>query len=221
MTDPYLPAELPEDLINRAFVAAAHIHREDPRKGHAYPYLSHLMAVAALVWEHGGSDTQVAAALLHDTAEDHGGQDMLDELREHFSEEVVTIVEQCSDALPGEGEEKPPWMQRKVRYLAAIPAKEPKTLLVSAADKLHNARLILADYRQTREQLWSQFNRGREYQLWYYGELAQALAEALPSPLTDELQRVVGEIHHLVADHIPGIGLEIASVREEAKAIPA
>lgn len=216
MTESTLPTDLPDDVVERAFRCAAHIHRNDKRKGHDFPYLSHLMAVAAIVWEHGGTPNQVAAALLHDAAEDHGGPAMISTLSTEFDDEVVTIVSQCSDALPKAGEEKPPWLARKRAYLEAIPTKPQTTLLVSAADKLHNARAILADYRQRREELWATFNKGRPYQLWYYRELARSLAAALPGPLTDDLQRVVGEINLLVADNDPGYWLEVAEAYEEA-----
>lgn len=213
-----LPDDLPDDVVDRAYLCAAHLHRKQCRKGHGFPYLAHLMAVASIVWEHGGTSDQVAAALLHDAAEDHGGQPVLDALAEEFDVEVVEIVRLCSDALTPRGEEKALWIDRKRDYLAKLSTKPADALLVSAADKLHNARSMVADYRLRREELWGPFTMGRPYQLWYYGELARTLAAVLPGPLTDELQRTVEELHALVAERMPGVDLEIAEVRRELEA---
>lgn len=71
---------------------------------------------------------------------------------------------------------------------------------VSLADKVHNARAILADYREVGEELWSRFRGSREESLWYYRTLADLFCRRRPGQLADELRRTVGEIEALVGD---------------------
>ena len=173
---------------------AALLHREQRRKGSGGPYVSHLLAVAALVIENGGNENQAIAALLHDAIEDQGGKKRRDEILRCFGEDVTEIVEGCTDSV---ADPKPPWDERKRSWIAAIDQKPASVLLVCAADKLHNARCILSDYRTKGEQLWERFTGGREGTLWYYGELAKALVRTGRTPVVDELERVVGEIRRL------------------------
>jgi hypothetical protein len=205
------------DVVDLAFRVAREGHRGHTRKGTTIPYLAHLMSTAAIVWEHGGTDEQAAAALLHDYVEDQGGQTALDQLRTEFVDHpiVFEIVEACSDAVPAAGEDKPPWIKRKTTYLAHLGEQPAHVLLVSAADKLHNARSILADYRLVREELWARFNLGRPYQLWYYEELARVFETYLPGPLADELARAISELRRLVLDAVPTADLEVATIRAE------
>ena len=176
------------ERFDRAFAHASRLHRQQRRKGTDIPYLSHLMSVAALVLEHGGTEDQAIAALLHDAVEDQGGQPVLDEIEERFGEGVARIVDECTDSRV---EPKPPWRERKEAYIAKLPEKAPETLLVSLADKTHNARAILGDYRQLGDDLWARFNGGREGTLWYYRTLSEFYAQALPGPLASELARAV------------------------------
>ena len=129
------------DVVDRAFRLAREAHGDQLRKGTSIPYLSHLMSTAAIVWEHGGSDEHAAAGLLHDYVEDQGGVEALERLRMEFVDHplIVEIVDGCSDAVPGPGEEKAPWVERKVAYLRHLGGQPAHVLLVSAADKLHNA----------------------------------------------------------------------------------
>ena len=180
---------------------AAGKHRGDLRKGTEIPYLSHLWSVAALVLEHGGDDEQVMAALLHDVAEDHGGETVLAEIRIEFGEEVGRLVAGLSDSLvdTSTGEVKPPWKTRKERYLAHLAEADARTALVSACDKLHNSRCILADLRRVGPELWQRFSvTDPSKQLWYYDGLVAALAPPkVPDTLADELARTVRQIRTL------------------------
>jgi GTP pyrophosphokinase len=179
-----------------ALVFASQLHRDQARKGTLIPYISHLLAVTAIVLEHGGSEDEAIAALLHDAVEDQGGAAAYKVIRDEFGENVATIVAGCSDAdtIP-----KPPWRERKEAYIAHIANASLSVRLVSAADKLHNARAILADYRQEGEKLWDRFNGGRAGTLWYYRTLANAFQNAESTPLTEELDRVVTELERVAA----------------------
>lgn len=196
------------ELVQRAAAHAAKQHREDLRKGTEIPYLSHLWSVAALVLEHGGDDAQVAAGLLHDVVEDHGGAAVLAEIRQQFGDEVARLVEALSDSVldTTAGEAKAPWKQRKEQYLAHLAEADPRTQLVSACDKLHNARCILADLRTRGPGLWERFTvSDPAEQLWYYRSLAATLTAAdIPRPLADELTRTVDALEALVAEPADG-----------------
>jgi len=183
-----------------ALVYAARLHAKQIRKGTTIPYVSHLLSVASIVLEHGGNEVEAIAALLHDAIEDQGGAETREEIRRRFGDAVVSIVDGCTDA---EVIPKPPWKERKEQYIARLSHASPSILLVSAADKLHNARAILGDYRALGENLWDRFNGGKEGTLWYYKSLVDAFKQAAAgtalAPLIGELERVVGEIEKLSA----------------------
>jgi GTP pyrophosphokinase len=157
------------------------------------------MSVCALVLEAGGDEDQAIAALLHDAVEDQGGRSTLDTIRHMFGDRVANIVESCSDSAATDPTEKPPWRGRKAKYLEHLQSADKDALMVSAADKLHNARAILSDYREIGEQLFVRFNAPKEDQLWYYGALVETLRQtAAPKVLVDELERVVKELNRVV-----------------------
>jgi GTP pyrophosphokinase len=182
-----------------ALVYASQLHRDQLRKGGSIPYISHLLAVTAIVLEHGGTEDEAIAALLHDAVEDRGGPATREIILEEFGEAVVTIVDGCTDAdtIP-----KPPWRERKEAYIAHVSDASPSVRLVSAADKLHNARAILADYQQLGDRLWCRFNGGRDGTLWYYRALADIFQEVESTPLTEELKRTVAELERVTARSI-------------------
>ncbi len=174
------------DRFDEAFRYAHSLHRDQTRKGTSIPYISHLMTVAALVVEHGGNEDQAIAALLHDAVEDQGGAETLAKIGTDFGDAVAAIVSDCTDAWT---EPKPPWRARKEAYLAALPGKPAQSLLVSLADKTHNAEAILFDYRVLGDRLWGRFNGGADGTRWYYSALADVFSDAMPGPLSDRLSR--------------------------------
>jgi (p)ppGpp synthase/HD superfamily hydrolase len=182
--------------FERALVFASRLHADQLRKGTPIPYISHLLVVAGLVIEQGGDEDAAIAALLHDAVEDRGGRPTLAKIRRRFGDSVAEIVEGCTDAFITP---KPPWRERKEAYLAHLPQASAAVRLVAAADKLHNARATVADYRALGEAVWERFNGGREGTLWYYRALVEALQAAGPSPLVEELDRVVSELEHLAS----------------------
>ena len=192
----------------RAVDLARVLHAADTRKQTAIPYLAHVLSVSAIVLEHGGTEDQAIAALLHDAAEDHGGQARADAIRAEFCDTVADIVIACSDSLVEDTSNKAPWWQRKVAYLDHLADEHADAALVSAADKLHNARAILSDYRVIGDELWCRFNSaaGLAGSLWYYTRLVEILAVRVAgnsaAALAAELDRTVGEI----TAHAKGLG---------------
>ncbi len=185
------------EKLEEALGYTARIHRDQTRKGTNVPYVTHLLAVAAIVGENGGTEEEVIAALLHDAPEDQGGEARLAEIRERFGDEVADIVAGNTDTFE---DPKPPWRERKEAYVAHVAHAPRSVRLVSAADKLHNARSVLADLRSLGEDLWPRFNGGKEGTLWYYRALVEAFETAGPDPIIEELDRVVGELERLAGE---------------------
>jgi (p)ppGpp synthase/HD superfamily hydrolase len=183
--------------FSKALVYAECKHHNQVRKGGDIPYVGHLLSVASLVINDGGSEAQAIAALLHDAVEDQGGPATLDEIRNNFGGDVARIVAECSDT---DEEPKPPWLERKQNYIDHLATVGDDTLLVSVADKLDNARSMLRDYHEHGPKLWDRFNRKNpQDHLWYYGGLLHAYrARRLNSWMVDELARVVDELKRLV-----------------------
>lgn len=177
--------------FEKAFLLASRLHADQTRKGSDIPYINHLMGVAALVGEAGGTEEQVIAALLHDAVEDQGGAPVLKKIRRRFGDAVVAIVEACTDT---DATPKPPWRQRKEAYIAHLAHAPEPALLVSAADKLYNCRTIITDVRAHGRRAFERFKAGREGVLWYYAALLDAFVRRGRTPIVDELERCVGEL---------------------------
>jgi GTP pyrophosphokinase len=180
--------------FNAGLDYAARLHVDQVRKGSGVPYVSHLLSVAALVLESGGDEDEAIAALLHDAVEDQGGAPVADEIRRRFGDRVADIVLGCSDT---DVQPKPPWRPRKEAHLARLQTASASVLLVVSADKLHNARAILGEYRRAGEDVWRRFSGGREGTLWYYRAAVELLSARAASPLVEELTRVVAELESL------------------------
>jgi GTP pyrophosphokinase len=179
-----------------ALVWAAELHEDQNRKGGSIPYVAHLLGVAAIVLEHGGDEDEAIAALLHDALEDQRHKMSPGEIRARFGETVEGIVEACTDGDPDEQRDKDPvkWKVRKEKYIAEIPHKPAGAILVSMADKLHNARAILEDYRVMGDALWPRFTAGKDGTLWYYRALLDAYGARGKNRLWTELERTVAAI---------------------------
>jgi (p)ppGpp synthase/HD superfamily hydrolase len=177
-----------------ALVLAHQLHAKQKRKGTSIPYVGHLLAVTSLVIENGGTEDEAIAALLHDAIEDQGGDRIRRVIRERFGENVLAIVEGCTDT---DETPKPPWRKRKADYIAHVRHASPSVRLVSMADKLHNARSILQDYRTYGNTVWERFTVGKDESLWYYRSLVEAFRAAGTSPLLEEIDRVVSELDSL------------------------
>ena len=184
-----------------ALVYANQVHHGQQRKGTGIPYMAHILGVAAIAMEYGASDDEAVGALLHDAAEDGGGEARLAEIRARFGDAVGDIVFGCSDSLVEHPEDKLPWRERKEGYLAHVEGASTSVCLVSAADKLHNVRSIIRDLRMHGDEVWERFQGKRDGTLWYYEAVADALLRRYHSPLTRDLQRDVAELLELADTH--------------------
>jgi GTP pyrophosphokinase len=182
--------------FEEALIYANRLHASQKRKGKEVPYLAHLLAVAGIALEHGATEDEAIAALLHDAVEDQGGEPVREEILRRFGDVVLEIVDGSTDSRTTP---KPPWRGRKEAYIAHLAHASPSSCLVCASDKLHNARDLLMDYRTHGEEIWSRFHGGKEGTLWYFKTLVPALKGRAPSALVDELGRVVAEIERLAS----------------------
>lgn len=180
--------------LQRAFRYAAKMHAGQTRKQTAVPYLSHLMAVTSLVLEAGGDEELAIAALLHDVVEDCGGMPRLREIHRMFGKRVAKIVEGCTDSFVNP---KLEWAVRKGDYLKRLRDEDDETRLVSACDKLHNVRTIIADYRKDGEAIWKRFSGRRHGTLWYYRALSNEFSRKKLNRITRELEIVVTELERI------------------------
>jgi GTP pyrophosphokinase len=187
------------DRFKDALLCATDLHAEQIRKGSGIPYVAHLLGVASLVLEYGGTEDEAIAALLHDAVEDQGGQDTRQLITEKYGEDVAQIVDGCTDC---DASPKPPWRERKEAYIAHLKTSTSSVLLVSSCDKLYNARSILADYRLMGDAIWERFKGGKkDGTLWYYQKLVEEFNKTIPHPVYEELERTVNEILRLVGNN--------------------
>ena len=180
------------DRFDAALAYASRVHRAQVRKGSGIPYVSHLLGVASLALELGADEDQAIAALPHDAVEDQGGAERLADIRARFGDRVAEIVAHCTDT---DAEPKPPWRARKEAYVAGLAEKPPHSLLVSLADKLHNAGAILTDLTAHGPSVWDRFTGGRDGSLWYYKALTDAFETRLPGPAADRPAKLVRDMH--------------------------
>lgn len=184
------------ERFERALLFAAHLHRNQRRKGSGVPYVSHLLAVCALTLEYGGDEDEAIAALLHDAIEDQGGALARAEILGRFGARVTEIVDGCTDT---DQTPKPAWRARKEAYIRHVSEASASVRLVSACDKLHNARSLVMDYRIYGEDLWSRFTGRRDGTLWYYRAMVNAFRAAGSGEVIEELDRVVTELEALAS----------------------
>jgi (p)ppGpp synthase/HD superfamily hydrolase len=191
------------DRFLDAVAMAQEVHGRSRRTGTEIPYMAHLLVVTGLVLEDGGDEDQAIAALLHDSVEDVGGRPLLERIERTFGPRVAEIVEGCSDSI--DGEDEGPWIERKRRYLEHLQeVSDDGVLRVSLADKVHNARSLVRDYRCEGNALWERFQeKTAEDQLWYYGGLLEFFTRRRPGPLTEDLHRAVDELAALVERNEP------------------
>jgi (p)ppGpp synthase/HD superfamily hydrolase len=174
---------------------APQVHNGQLRGSDEQPYIAHLLRVAGLVIQDGGSEDEAIAALLHDAVEDQGGLDRLADIRRRYGKVVADIVDECTDSY---GDPKPPWRRRKEDYIRSLDDASDGTLLVSIADKLDNTRSMIRGYRFRGAEQWSRTGKTADDVRWYYGTLASRFGELRPGPLADDLAMTVAELNRVL-----------------------
>jgi len=183
--------------FEKALVYATRAHGDQTRKKTGIPYIAHILGVSAIAMEYGANETEAIAAVLHDAVEDCGGERRFRDIEKKFGKAVTKIVDGCTDTYETP---KPPWRERKEAYLAHLKNSNSATRLVSALDKLHNTRAILAELRRHGLEVFGRFSGKKDGTLWYYRALVTAFREhGDHTDLVDELDRVVTQIEKLSA----------------------
>ncbi len=194
--------ENPRLVLTKRFTEAVEYARQlhtEYRKGTDIPYMAHLIGVAALVMgEAGGrvpvTEDMVIAALLHDAVEDHGGTPRLREIEQRFGLNVARMVAALSDTFAEDPGKKEPYGQRKTNYIMRLRNEPDDVLLISAADKLYNAKAILDDFKDIGFKVFDRFKRGKDQQLWYFDELLKVFRAHPRNRIVNDLERVVKEL---------------------------
>jgi (p)ppGpp synthase/HD superfamily hydrolase len=189
--------ELDFGRYGQALAMAARAHAGQYRKATPVPYISHPVAVAALVAEYGGGGDEQIAALLHDVLEDAGAA-WAAEIGGAFGARVLELVEACTDGTPDASGAKAPWADRKKAYLARLVREPADALLVSACDKLANLRSIRHDLESQGLAVFERFKAGRDGTLWYYRELVRVFGER-SCPVHPALSRELAAVELLAA----------------------
>jgi (p)ppGpp synthase/HD superfamily hydrolase len=197
-------------LLSERFTEAVEYARElhtEFRKGTEIPYMAHLLGVAAIVMGETGrrisvTEEMVIAALLHDTVEDHGGMPRLLDVKHKFGKNVARMVAGLSDTFAEDHDKKEGWEERKAAYIERLRSEEDDVLLISAADKLYNAKAILDDYREIGDEVWKRFKRGPDKQLWYFDELLKVFDLRPRNRIVDEFGDVVDKIKALMTGQV-------------------
>lgn len=172
-------------------------HKDQTRKGSDIPYVSHLLGVASLILEDGGTWEQVIAGLLHDAIEDAGGTPTFDYIRRTYGPDIARMVDGATDTYLTP---KPAWRERKEAHLDHLRSADESTIRVVAADKVHNGRALLTDLSLHGLEYWALFNAPPAEQLWYFESMAEIIAERLPGRLSHELSRIVRELRAYVPE---------------------
>lgn len=182
-----------------ALLWTSELHRQQMRKNGDVPYLSHLLRVSGLALDYGCSEDVAIAALLHDSVEDCGGIERLEEIRERFGNEVATIVMETSDSTVADNSKKAPWKERKDAYIARLERASDEGVLVSACDKIDNIASLIRSLTNSsdREAMLRKFKGGAEGTAWYYGAVLDVVQRRL-SPALGELEKLVLELRKLL-----------------------
>ena len=187
------------EKFEEALIYATRAHSDQMRKKTGIPFVAHILGVTAIALEYGANEKEAKGALLHDTVEDCGGAERLRDIGEKFGDDVARIVDGCTDTYEAP---KPPWLERKRAYIDHLKNSDRSTRLVSASDKLHNTRAILAELRRTGVEVFERFSGKKDGTVWYYRTLVTAFRQhGDHSDLIDELDRVVSEIEQFVREH--------------------
>ena len=181
--------------VDRALAVAARCHAGQTRKDDPTPYIAHPVAVAMIVSDFTTDEDVVVAALLHDVLEDvppsvYSAADMTAEFGERVTEMVRGVSEEKAA-----GQETPPWRVRKEGYLAQLADDSPECLLISAGDKIHNLRSMVAAHGRLGDEMWGLFNAGPDEKLWFYGAIADTVCQRLGDcAASRELRRAVDDV---------------------------
>ncbi|NCN52397.1 bifunctional (p)ppGpp synthetase/guanosine-3',5'-bis(diphosphate) 3'-pyrophosphohydrolase [Candidatus Parcubacteria bacterium] len=177
--------------IEQAIRAAAVLHEGQVRKGKVpFPYLTHLVSVMLIVSDYTNEEDVIIAALLHDTLEDTDYTER--ELRADFGNTVTEYVLHVSEQ-DGSEAVVADWKERKEQYAKLLDKAPEGSLIVSAADKIHNMRSIIEEYYTEHERFMEEFGGSLEDRVRMYQEISNVLNRRLQNDIIHEFNHVFDE----------------------------
>ncbi len=182
--------------IEQAIKVASVLHRKQLRRGPAaYPYISHLTVVAMLVSDYTDSEDVIVAAFLHDTIEDtdYSPEDLLSD----FGQTVHDIILPLSETKEIDGQTLS-WQERKAGYLKQLKQASEETLLVVAADKIHNLRSVIEGYYNNPDKFLTEFGGTLEERLTGYQKISNLLNRRLENDIVHEFNHVFTEYKNFI-----------------------
>jgi len=184
--------------IEQALRAATILHKDQVRKGSVpMPYVSHLFAVAMIAVDYTKDEDVLIGALLHDTLEDTDYTSA--ELETDFGGKVREIVEALTE--PKNTPEKPlTWKQIKEHYAKGLRKAPQESLIICAADKIHNMRAMVEEYYDDHPRFMKEFTGSLEDRITVYQEISNALNRRLKSDILNEFNLVFTEYKNFITD---------------------
>lgn len=178
--------------VEQAIRAASVLHEDQLRKGAVpLPYISHLMAVALIISDYTDDEDTIVAALLHDTIEDTDYT--LEELQEDFGGPVAEIVLALSEPKVDSRGEKLPWIEKKKAYAKQLKNASEKTLVVAAADKIHNFRSFVEEYYDDHKRFIQDFGPNQKDRMEAYQTIANTINSKLKNKILQEFNHTFNE----------------------------
>lgn len=159
------------DIKEQAKLFAIKAHQGQVRKNEPdKPMIMHPISVGMLLEEYGYDNHVIAAGYLHDVIEDT--KYTKEDLKKEFGEDITNLVITAS-----EPDKSLSWEERKKHTI-----KETKTLslrnkAVICADKINNLEDLYLKFEKSGKRDFSAFNKGEEYQKWYYTSIYNSLIE--------------------------------------------
>lgn len=174
--------------IEQAVRAATILHQDQLRMGSVpLPYISHLIAVALILSAYTEDEDTIAAAFLHDTLEDTDYTE--EELREDFGGPVAEIVLSLTEKKVDAKGNKLSWLEQKKLYAKQLKQAPAEAILISAADKLHNFRMVVEEYTDDHKRFLKDFGPRGEERIEAYQEIANVINSRLNSPIVPEFNQ--------------------------------
>ncbi len=190
--------------IDRALRLAARLHNGQERKDDARtPYIVHPFAVMLILTKYSNDEDVFIAALLHDILEDVKlpYQEKVDLIEKEFGHRVLEIVQSVSEEKDPlqKTNEKSTWLDRKTKYIERLKSETNEALFISAADKIHNLRSMIADYQTDGSKIWGKFNSSPNQMVWFYEEVAKVVSEKIgDSEIANDLDFEVKKLKQLL-----------------------
>jgi (p)ppGpp synthase/HD superfamily hydrolase len=196
------------ERLQKAIDTAALLHKDHVRIGKDNtPYITHLFAVAMIIHQYGGDEDMVIAGLMHDSVEDIA-EYTIEKLRLGFGDTVAMLVESLTEPrlVDTELSDKDKWLFYKKSYLNQLKEADSRSLIISAADKIHNMQSILQGYGEQDQNLLRKFTDKHLYgQIWFCGEVGKIVEGKIPDDMYNKYKLILSSLSEL---YIPTIEIK-------------